>query len=162
MARAQTVFGGWFRGASLRLLASLLLVLAAPPAHADGWVLFEGSFQDVRFVDGRRETRPMRLQLVVPRETGAPGPETGTVVRLVDGRGAVQTWRVASAYIASEGAVYLATRGEASLALHFSRMPGEPLDRPVPFTAHLLRSTGGSALPVPGTLRLQPPARRTR
>lgn len=143
-------------------LLVLLLVLAAPPARADGWVLFEGSFQDIRFVDGRREVRPMRLQLVVPRETGVPGPETGTHVRLADARGAVQTWRVASAYVAAEGAVYLATRGEASLALHFERMPGEPMDRPIPLTAHLLRSTGGSALPVRGTLRLQPPARRTR
>jgi hypothetical protein len=146
---------------SLILVAALLLAPAAA-AGQQALLLYEGTFQEVSFPQGRRVVRSLRLELYVAASRG--GASTGSVdplagARLILREGEVQkSYRVVSAYVTQGTSIYLAVGPSASATLYLPAPAGkEAGDYPV--VGRLLRSEGGAARLVRGIYHGLPPGR---
>lgn len=142
-----------------RLFIALALLSAlALPAGAAEALRFEGDYQELTFVNGKRTARPMHLQIWETRGNGASAAAPSATIRLSNG----VSYSVVSAFVSNRSAVYLGVHKGVSVVVHFGLLPAETNLAAAPVTAQMLVSTGGAPRPVPGTWHavVAPPARR--
>lgn len=142
-----------------RLLLALALVSAlAFPAGAAEVLRFEGDYQELTFINGKRSARPMHLQIWETQGGGVRATAKQAILRLSNGA----SYPVVSAFVSNRSAVYLGVCKGVSVVVHFGLLPEVKGAATAPVTAQMLVSTGGAPRPVPGTWHfiVAPPAGR--